>query len=81
MADACLQCSQLNGQTFEDQDVFQHTLWSPFWGDIWDLDGDRPLTHGGTGINCRCQLEVRGVFDWTKIDSLEEMQRVLHGIF
>ncbi len=80
MGDACPQCAQLNGQTFEDQDIFQSTLWSPWWGDVWDLDAGRPLTHGGTGINCRCQLEVRVVFDWSRIKAIGELERVLSGV-
>jgi hypothetical protein len=52
--DACHVCAALDGQTFTDQDLFQHTLWSPIWGDIWDLDNDLPLTHP----NCKCRLEV-----------------------
>lgn len=37
-----------------NQDIYQHVLWHPIWGDIWDLDNDEPLTHP----NCKCYLEV-----------------------
>jgi hypothetical protein len=77
MGDACLQCAQLNGSVFTDQDIFQSTVWSPFWGDVWDLDAGHPLTHGHTGINCRCTLEVHILFDWSKIRGLETLQYTL----
>jgi hypothetical protein len=78
MSDACPQCAALNGQTFENQDIFQSTLWSAFWGDIWDLDSNRPLTHGGTGINCRCQLQVRVIVDWDQWRALSEFKQQVY---
>jgi hypothetical protein len=69
---ACEQCSRLNGRTFTGQDIFQHTLWDVFEGDIWDLDIDFPLTHGGTGSFCRCKLETKVLIDWSKITEIRE---------
>lgn len=77
MGDACQQCASLNGQIFDNQDIFQSTVWSSIWGDIWDLDMGRPLTHGHTGINCRCTLEVRVLFDWEKVRGLPELKQAL----
>jgi hypothetical protein len=73
--DACHQCQQLNGRTWTDQDIYQNTLWDSIWGDIWDFNIDMPLTHGGTGANCCCQLEVRVIFDWEKITMFKELQK------
>jgi len=63
LSDACPKCQSLNGQEFYDQDLFQEVLYSPIWGDLWDLNNDHPLTHP----NCRCQLEVRVNVDVTQI--------------
>ncbi len=51
----CPRCQSLNGRVFTDQDLFQHTLWDPIYGDLWDLDNDFPLIHP----NCKCVLEVQ----------------------
>lgn len=51
----CKKCASLDGQVFTDQDLFQHALYSPIWGDLWDLDNDLPLTHP----NCKCYLDVQ----------------------
>lgn len=51
----CEICGALNGRTWTDQSLYQHTLWDPFYGDLWDLDNDFPLTHP----NCKCVLEVQ----------------------
>lgn len=72
LADACLKCRSLNGQEFHDQDLFQHVLWSPIWGDIFDLDLGLPLTHGGPGNNCRCQCEVLAHVNLRQINELDE---------
>jgi hypothetical protein len=79
LMDACPECRQLNGRVFEGQNIWQNTLWDPFWGDIWDLNIDMPLTHGGTGAHCRCQLEVQAHFDWAKIEELNKLQQVLNS--
>lgn len=50
----CRKCASLDGQEFTNQDLYQHAIFSPIWGDIWDLDNDVPLTHP----NCKCHLEV-----------------------
>lgn len=50
----CEKCKSLNGRTFTDQDLYEHTLWDPIYGDLWDLDNDYPLIHP----NCKCILEV-----------------------
>jgi hypothetical protein len=65
--DACEQCLKLNG-TYEGQSLYQHALIHPFYGEVWDLDADLPLTHGHTGINCRCRLEVHVTIDYTKLN-------------
>ncbi len=51
----CPKCQSLDGRTFTDQSLFQHTLWDPIYGDLWDLDNDYPLIHP----NCKCVLEVQ----------------------
>jgi hypothetical protein len=66
-ADACEQCQKLNG-TYEGQSIYQHALIHPLYGEVWDLDTDLPLTHGHTGINCRCRLEVQVTIDYTKLN-------------
>ncbi|MGA3289737.1 MAG: hypothetical protein ABSD42_05815 [Candidatus Bathyarchaeia archaeon] len=75
---ACKQCSALNGRIWENQDVFQSTLWDMFYGNIWDLNANQPLTHGGTGIHCCCQLEVQAHCDWSKIKELNQLSEVLN---
>ena len=72
LSDACPTCQALNGTEFYKQNIFQNTLWSAS-GDIWDLDNDKSLVHP----NCRCQLEVRVIFDWNKIREMGELQNVL----
>ena len=79
MGDACKQCAYLNGNVYTDQDIFQSTVWDPFYGDIFNLDTGQKMTHGGTGINCRCTMEVRIVFDWDRIRGLGELSRVLQS--
>ncbi|MFA5365900.1 MAG: hypothetical protein WC325_12025 [Candidatus Bathyarchaeia archaeon] len=66
-ADACEQCKKLNG-TYEGQSLYQHALIHPVYGEIWNLDTDLPLTHGHTGINCRCHLIVHVKIDYTKLN-------------
>ena len=77
MGDACHQCASLNGRIYEDQDIFQETLWDPWWGDILDLNTGQKLTHGGTGINCRCTCEVRIVYDVTELEPVMELKDIL----
>lgn len=76
LSDACPQCANLNGRIWEGQSIYQDTLWDPIWGDIWDLNIDMSLTHGGTGVYCRCQLEVQAHFDWSKIKELNLLSQV-----
>lgn len=78
LSDACPKCRSLNGRDYHDQNIYQNTLWDVHWGDIWDLNADRSLMHGGSGT-CRCQLTVRVEFDWSKWRALEEMREVLPG--
>jgi hypothetical protein len=78
MGDACPQCANLNGREWTDQDLYQNTLYDPIWGDVWDLNIDFPLTHGGTGANCRCQLEVRVKFNWEKLKETNQLMKVLN---
>jgi len=70
LSDACPKCRSLNGQEFRDQNLFQETLFSHIWGDIWDLNADHTLAHP----NCRCQVEVRVEVDWSKWDVLREIR-------
>jgi hypothetical protein len=77
LQDACPECRQLNGRIFEGQNIYQNTLWDPIWGDIWDMNIDMPLTHGGTGAHCRCQLEVQCHFDWEKLEELNRLQETM----
>ncbi len=62
LSDACEKCRHLNGREWRDQDLFGEVLWDSIWGNLWDLNADHPLTH----INCRCQLEVRVIFNEDK---------------
>lgn len=80
MGDACVQCAGLNGKIYEDQDIFNETLWDPFWGDILDLTTGQKLTHGHTGINCRCTCEVRIVYDITEIEPVMDLQSILEAL-
>lgn len=56
-ARTCRKCALLNGRVYHDQDVFGHVLVDSEFGEIWDLDANRSLMHGGVGT-CRCRLEV-----------------------
>jgi hypothetical protein len=76
--DACPECANLNGRIFEGQNIYQDTLWDPIWGDVWDMNIDMPLTHGGTGAHCRCQLEVQAHFDWAKLEETGQLPNVLN---
>jgi hypothetical protein len=67
-ANACPECQSLNGAIFENQSLYQHSLIHPFLGEVWNLDADLPLTHGHTGINCHCNLEVQVKIDYTKLN-------------
>ncbi len=71
------QCAPLNGREWYDQDIFQDVLWDPIWGDLYDLNAGYPLTHGGTGRNCRCQLEVRVETDIHEIPEVDELSKFL----
>jgi len=73
MGDACRKCQSLNGQTFENQSIYQQMLWSPIWGDLMDLDTGYLFTHP----NCRCQVEVQAQVNIKEIDELTEFQRFL----
>jgi len=76
LSDACEKCRHLNGREWRDQDLFQQVLWDPIWGNLWNLDTDQKLTHP----NCRCQLEVRVEFDWSKWEEFQELQETI-GLF
>lgn len=58
-AKSCQKCLALNGREWRDQDLFQERLYDMFYGDVWDLNADHSLAHGGHQHNCRCQLTVR----------------------
>ena len=73
MGDACKQCAYLNSNVYDDQSIFQSTVWDPIWGDIFNLDTGQKLTHGGTGINCRCTMEIRVQFDWSQVRGLQDL--------
>jgi len=73
LSDACPKCQALNGQEWNDQDLFQNTLWDPIYGDIWNLDADHTLAHP----NCRCQLEVRVNFDITQLEEYVSFERLM----
>jgi len=77
LSDACPICRSLNGQEFRDQNLFQEKVWSPIWGDIWDLNADHSLAHGEHQYNCRCQLEVRVEFDITEIEEYNTFEDLL----
>lgn len=74
--DACVKCSSLNGQTFQDQDLFQDRLYSPIWGDILDLNTGLLLTHP----HCRCACEVQAIVNTKQIDELSDFQQFLEII-
>jgi hypothetical protein len=74
LSDACPTCASLNGQDFRDQDIYQEVLWSPIWGNIWNLNADHSMAHGGAQHNCRCQLTVRVEFDWNKWSVIKELR-------
>jgi len=73
LTDACPKCQHLNGQEYQDQDIFQETLWDPIWGNIWDFITDHTLAHP----NCRCQLEVRVLIDWSQSPEIQQLAQIL----
>ena len=77
MGDACPQCLNLNGREWYDQDVFQDVLWDATWGNLVDLTTGQKFTHGGTGINCRCDLEVRVELDVVEVEELTSFEELL----
>ena len=54
----CPKCQALNGRVYHMQTLDGFLVDAEF-GAIYDLSSDHSLTHGGTGINCHCFLEVR----------------------
>ena len=68
MGDACPKCRSLDGQVFQDQDIYEKMLYSPVWGDLMDLDTGFMFTHP----NCRCRCEVNAQCDITQVDELVE---------
>lgn len=65
---ACRECAALHGrvirgQSLEDAAVLIDPVTSK---PIWDLYNDKPLTHGTTGKNCHCHLEVAVEVDLSK---------------
>ena len=78
--DACPQCLSLNGEVFHDQTIWQDFLWSPMWGSVLNLQTGQLLTHGHTGINCRCVVEVEAEYDIAQVGeytSLADLVRML----
>jgi len=73
LSDACPKCRLLDGQEFRDQDLYQERLFSVIWGDIWDLNVNHSLAHP----NCRCQLEVRVLVDWSRWRELQELRGIV----
>lgn len=69
----CPKCFALNGREYTDQDLFAPTLTDPEYGSIWDLDADYSLAHGHQEYNCRCQIAVCIVIDWSKVPELYEL--------
>ena len=65
LSDACKRCASLNMREYRDQNIYQNVLFDVWYGNIWDLNVDRSLMHGGSGT-CRCHLTVRCEFDWSK---------------
>ena len=80
MGDACVQCSHLDGQIYRNQDIFDNTLYDPMWGDILDLNTGQRLTHGHTGINCRCNCEVRIIFDIEQSKEFMDLKNIFELI-
>jgi hypothetical protein len=66
-------CAGLNGYIWTDYDIYQSVLWHPFYGDVWNLDLDAPLTHGGSGRNCRCWLSIRTFIVWSEIKEISDL--------
>jgi hypothetical protein len=71
--DPCKRCYALRGYTWTDADIYDGVLWHPIWGDVWNLDLDLPLTHGGSGINCKCFLDIQTTVVWNEIKELEDL--------
>lgn len=81
MPSACPQCAALHGQVFQDQSLHQPVLIDPVTVvPIWDLYSDRPLTHGGTGKNCNCRLEVRTIVDFTQLEEYMTFNQLMGQI-
>jgi len=71
---SCPECTALNGTVIHGQTLDQPILYDPATGKpIWDLNSDRPLTHGGTGKNCDCRLEVIAEADLSKEAWLQDL--------
>lgn len=61
-AKVCPVCRSLHGVTWAfhtDRDPFPSVLHAPGSGKaVWDCARDRSLAHGGTGLHCRCRLNI-----------------------
>lgn len=73
LGDPCRQCQSLAGYTWIDTDIYAGTLWHPIWGDVWNLDLGIPLTHGGTGVNCKCYLDIKVTVNFKEIKTLDDL--------
>lgn len=72
---SCRECTALGGsvirgQSLEDAAVLIDPVTRK---PIWDLFNDRPLTHGGTGKNCDCRLQVIAEVDLSKAAWFQEL--------
>jgi hypothetical protein len=76
-ANTCLICSSLNGYKWTETDIYQNTLWSPIWGDVYDLTQDKPITHGG-GHNCRCDVTTEVKINLQEFTEIKELNEILN---
>ena len=74
--DPCPECAYLREQTYT-QSIFDHAIVDPMMGEIWSLDADHALTHGGQGLRCRCGIEINVAFDFSELVQVVSFMR--HG--
>jgi hypothetical protein len=70
----CPKCRELDGQTWNFlklEGVLEH----PFFGPVYNLDTDLPLTHP----NCRCILEIIPQIDLDRSEVFQEAKSMLDG--
>jgi hypothetical protein len=73
----CGRCRDLENYTWT-QSKLEGVLIHPEQGEVWDLDADVSLMHGGSGT-CQCYLEINPYVDLEKTPLWNEVKLLFEG--